>query len=427
MSLSKHPIPLLEYDSDPSAVIRPDHEGLDVQLPKKAVFAFLGDCIDRYAAEHHASIATYFVSATKQYPIYVLSQEGEDIVLAQAPVGASAATQILDFLIGYGVEEIISAGSCGVLEEIPENTFLLPVRALRDEGTSYHYLPPSRFAEFNPLAGDAIRKTLEAHGIGCREITTWSTDGFYRETAEKVAYRKSEGCSAVEMESSALAACAQFRSATFGMLLYTADSLADTAMHDARGWGEGAREYALTLCLEAVLRIDTSVKKAFSTSRLTVGTIRERDRREVVSILRSDTVKQTYMIPDYDCDEAAYPLFDRLLALSWKQDRYVFGVRLEDRLIGFFNDVDIQGDTVEMGYAFHPDFYGQGYATEAFGAVIERLFSLGFRKITAGAFLENPASIRVMEKCGMTRLEPEETVEYRGMVHRCACYAIEKK
>ena len=52
-------------------------------------------------------------------------------------------------------------------------------------------------------------------------------DGFFREMKEKVAYRKSEGCSVVEMECSALAACAAFRSATWGMLLYTADSLAD--------------------------------------------------------------------------------------------------------------------------------------------------------------------------------------------------------
>lgn len=64
-------------------------------------------------------------------------------------MGAAAATQILDWLIGYGVHEIISAGSCGALEEFAEGTFLIPEKALRDEGTSYHYAAPSRFMEIN--------------------------------------------------------------------------------------------------------------------------------------------------------------------------------------------------------------------------------------------------------------------------------------
>ena len=76
-------------------------------------------------------------------------------------------------------------------------------------------------------------------------------DGFFRETKEKVAYRKS----VAEMECSALAACAAFRSATWGMLLYTADSLADVQRYDQRHWGGSAYEYALTLCLDAVLAL----------------------------------------------------------------------------------------------------------------------------------------------------------------------------
>lgn len=88
-----------------------------------------------------------------------------------------------------------------------------------------------------------------------QEVITWSTDGFFRETKEKVEYRKSEGCSVVEMECSALSACATFRKATWGMILYTADSLADVDKYDERHWGGNAYEYALTLCLDAVLAI----------------------------------------------------------------------------------------------------------------------------------------------------------------------------
>ena len=109
--------------------------------------------------------------------------------------------------------------------------------------------------EISEPARQAIEQTILAHHMRYQEVVTWSTDGFFRETKEKVAYRKSEGCSVVEMECSALAACAAFRSATWGMLLYTADSLADVQRYDQRHWGGSAYEYALTLCLDAVLAL----------------------------------------------------------------------------------------------------------------------------------------------------------------------------
>ena len=194
MSIQKNDIPILEFDSDSKAVILPDHENLDMKLPKKAVFAFLGDAVDQYAVAHHAKIVGYFTSVTKEYPVYVVDFDDQQICLMQAPVGASAATQILDWLISYGAQEIISAGSCGVLEHKAENVFLVPSRALRDEGTSYHYLPPSRFADISETARAAIKKTLKDHNLNYTEVTTWSTDGFFRETKEKVAYRRREGC-----------------------------------------------------------------------------------------------------------------------------------------------------------------------------------------------------------------------------------------
>ena len=109
--------------------------------------------------------------------------------------------------------------------------------------------------EISERARNAIEETVLEHGMKYQEVITWSTDGFFRETKEKVAYRKSEGCSVVEMECSALAACSAFRGATWGMILYTADSLADVDKYDERNWGGNAYEYALTLCLDAVLKL----------------------------------------------------------------------------------------------------------------------------------------------------------------------------
>ena len=77
-----------------------------------------------------------------------------------------------------------------MLESFEEGTFLVPVKALRDEGTSYHYAPPSRFMETNEKARKAIEKTIVQHNMKYQEVITWSTDGFFRETKDKVEYVK---------------------------------------------------------------------------------------------------------------------------------------------------------------------------------------------------------------------------------------------
>ena len=99
------------------------------------------------------------------------------------------------------------------------------------------------------------KKTILEHGIEYQEVVTWTTDGFFCETKDLVEYRKSEGCQVVEMECSALAACAAFRNATFGMILYTADSLANVEKYDERNWDGNAYENALVLCLDSVLKL----------------------------------------------------------------------------------------------------------------------------------------------------------------------------
>lgn len=251
----KADIPLCEYDPEQAAVLMPDHEKLDVTLPPIAVFAFLGDLIDEYAKENHLPVLAQFVSATKVYPVYGMNCSGKEICLCQAPVGAPAAVQIMDWLIAYGVKRILSCGSCGALEPLPENHFLVPAKALRDEGTSYHYLPPARFAETDREIRRVIEQCFREKGLAYQECTTWTTDGFYRETKQKVLARRAEGCSVVEMECAALAACAEFRGAAFGQFLFTADCLAQVEQYDEREWGLSSWEPALLLALDIAAKL----------------------------------------------------------------------------------------------------------------------------------------------------------------------------
>lgn len=255
MSITKAEFPILEYDTKQEAVIMPIHENLELQLPKKAVFPFLGENVDIYAKRKNAKKVAEFISITKHYPIYIVEHDGEEICLCQAPVGSAASVQILDWLIGYGVEVVISAGSCGTLIDFPENVFLIPKKALRDEGASYHYLPPSRFVESDEKIREYIERCLTKRGLPYVECVTWTTDGFYRETKEMVEYRKEEGCNVVEMECASLIACAKFRNIAFGQLLFTADSLANAEDYQQRGWGMDSHGIALELCFDIIKEI----------------------------------------------------------------------------------------------------------------------------------------------------------------------------
>lgn len=252
MALFKNEIPILEYDDAWQAVIMPNREERD-RFPERAVFPFLGGEVETFAKSHDCAVIGEFVSMTKLYPIYRTVYRGQEVCFCEAPVGAAAAVQIMEYLIGYGVRKIVSAGSCGVLVPMEENEFLIPVEALRDEGTSYHYLPPSRTVCSDPDAVKAIERAFDRCGVRHQRCKTWSTDGFFRETRDMVDYRKGEGYAVVEMECSALTACAQFRGIKFGQFLYTADTLAD--VQDDRGWGMASVSTALQLCFEAVMEL----------------------------------------------------------------------------------------------------------------------------------------------------------------------------
>lgn len=251
--ICRHDIPILEYDDNPRAVIMNDRH--DVALPRRAVFAFLGDPVDAYAASVNAEVLEVYQTIGRDTNIYRIRRKGEELCLCRAPLGGSAAVQLMDFLLGHGVKQVIATGSCGALATLPENAFLIPVNALRDEGTSYHYLPPARYVQTSASVRSVMKQVLAEQGLSWAECTTWTTDGFYRETADLVAYRREEGCLVVEMECASMAACAAMRGAEFAQLLYTADSLADVKNYDARSWGEQSVLPALQLCLDIAAKL----------------------------------------------------------------------------------------------------------------------------------------------------------------------------
>lgn len=254
MAVFKNPIPILEFDTEQSAVIMPGHHS-DFNFPQKAVMLFMEPEIDDFVAHNPCEVIGEFVSVTKVFYVYKTQVHNKDVAFVQAPLGGAGAVQVMEQLIAGGVKEIIAAGCCGALVEDTEGSFFVPVAALRQEGTSYHYLPPSREIELDPAPIQAICRVLEKAGLSYRTCKTWTTDGFYRETKEMVRYRKSEGCSVVEMECASMAACAKMRGILFGQVLFTADSLADVDAHDPRDWGNDFFAAAMKIAMEAITEV----------------------------------------------------------------------------------------------------------------------------------------------------------------------------
>lgn len=160
------------------------------------------------------------------------------------------------------------------------------------------------------------------------------------------------------------------------------------------------------------------------TPRLTLRPLSPADEGALLALLCHPAVGETYMVPDLTDPQTAQRLFQRIMALSHDDAHFVRAIDLQGELIGLINDTEITDRTLELGWAIHPDHHNRGYCTEAVTAALQALFAQGYTEITAGAFPTNPASLRVMQKCGMTLLNKHEDVEYRGNVHHCLFYGI---
>lgn len=147
------------------------------------------------------------------------------------------------------------------------------------------------------------------------------------------------------------------------------------------------------------------------------------DQERMLDILTCEQVNRTYMLPDFSQREEAIPLFSRLMEMCLDTENYVRAIVTEDGLVGFLNSTGIQGTKIELGYVIHPSFQGRGYMSKALQLAMDELFALGYDEILTSAFSTNTPSIRVMEKCGLTKLGKTEEIQYRGATHTCVYYS----
>ena len=163
------------------------------------------------------------------WPVYRVFYQGKQFALYKARLGAPACVGSFEDIIPMGAKRLILLGTCGVLDKsIAECGIIIPRKAIRDEGTSYHYAPASDYIDVNTKHIDLFTSILRECGYPYVMGTTWTTDAFYRETRDKVARRKEMGAICVEMECAAMQAMCNFRGVEYFQFLYAADNLDNT-------------------------------------------------------------------------------------------------------------------------------------------------------------------------------------------------------
>lgn len=216
-----------EFDPDRKALIEPQEQFRPIAgFPEICVMAFsahiVEKCLERYGGEQIADVPF----CTGRVPIYRVVIDGTEVALSMPHVGGPAASAFIEEVWPRGGKYFVFFGAAGVLDRnIPLNSFILPTAAVRDEGLSYHYLPPAEEVALDAVCVAACREALESLGLPYTQGKTWTTDAFYRETRGKMERRKAQGCVSVEMECAALAAVAQFRGLRFAQFFYTTDNL----------------------------------------------------------------------------------------------------------------------------------------------------------------------------------------------------------
>jgi len=247
--------PILEFDSTPEAMLEPSRIIKPIDVPEHAVACFFQDVITQLSQQHKARVIKHLRSEIGAHPLYELDVAGKRLAVFHPGVGAPLAAGLLEEVIALGCKKFIACGGAGVLDgTLAVGHAIVPIAAIRDEGTSYHYLPPGREVSASPAGVTAIETILKTHRIEYVLSKTWTTDGLYRETPAKVQQRKAEGCLAVEMEAAAFFAVAQFRGVQFAQILYSGDDLSGSEW-DHRHWEKhtSVREKLFWLAAEACL------------------------------------------------------------------------------------------------------------------------------------------------------------------------------
>ena len=225
---------LEEYDETKNSMFNPDEvEHKFKNISKIGVTCFSKKLLDKLVSRFNGEEILQSSNGNGELPIYKICYDGEELVLFLSRVGAPACVVQYEEVFAMGLEKLVVFGTCGVLDKsIEDLAIIIPNSAIRDEGTSYHYVPDSESIEMNKEYKNLFKQVLDENGYKYEEGATWTTDGFYRETKEKLEMFKQKGAVCVEMEGASIAAVCEYKKLKYFTFYYAGDNL------DAVEWEE---------------------------------------------------------------------------------------------------------------------------------------------------------------------------------------------
>ncbi|MBN2048142.1 MAG: nucleoside phosphorylase [Anaerolineaceae bacterium] len=261
--MEKKEYPIVEFDPTRKAIIEARRYGTKEDVPEKVILCFFHEVLARLEEQGVLQRIGHLTGEMGPLPIFRLEHDGDSYTVMNPYVGAPIAAGIMEELIGHGGRIFVACGGCGALDrEVTVGHLIIPNSAVRDEGVSYKYLPPSREVEADPRGLEALEEVLQERHLPYIFVKTWTTSSFFRETEAACALRVAEGCKVVEMEAAAFFAVAKFRNVPFGQLLYGGDLVVPEGW-DGRAWNQrpSHREDVFWLSVAACKRLEEKARK----------------------------------------------------------------------------------------------------------------------------------------------------------------------
>jgi uridine phosphorylase len=251
--------PLLDHDPADPPVFLPGNllEAARVKkgLPKTAVPSGCLLDFDGELVEH--LVATGRAAAEPAWPcfhtrLYRWKSAGAEYGVIGGTIGAPYAVLVAEELFASGCEALVSISSAGLIApDLSPPFFLLIEKALRDEGTSHHYLSAGRFSIASPSLMEVVARQMEKTGVPVHKGTSWTTDAPFRETDTLIAARREEGVISVEMEAAALLALGAAIGKPVVCLAHITNAMA-TRGEDFEKGGDAGLEESLAVCALAI-------------------------------------------------------------------------------------------------------------------------------------------------------------------------------
>jgi uridine phosphorylase len=195
----------------------------DDEPPEAVIICHQDELFDQVVAEDAAgSIA---LDDTFEFHL-VSGTDGQIGVVGRFGAGAPEGIYVLERLIEFGVDTFVIAELCGCFQpDIGLGEIIVCTKAIRDEGTSYHYQPPSKYAHPDGDLVDTIEATLADAGATFHSGASVTTDAFYRDTPTEIEMYREEGVKSIEMEASAVFAVADYRGVDAAAMFVPSDYL----------------------------------------------------------------------------------------------------------------------------------------------------------------------------------------------------------